>query len=286
MSESQQQKSVQSELSDWEVMRDDHNGLLQTSNKGAAEGWTRFGVRHVLLWMTVVALFASLVRLDSAFLGEDWGYPDAGVDEILIACAGGTIVGLGLPIVLTGPTHTQFLDHPARVLFALLTSLVALGAIQRLTGNGFLFGVDGLSFEMGVSATAFVWALYASIRSRIGWLWRIAMILICLQCILDFVSLARLMSVSSAIGTRRYASYIAELQSFDFDLIQLFVIPVAIAMCVFLAGVVEMFLGRFKDWRTWIAMTVVPVCLIVCLVPVGVELWRSHQLDIQTRVIE
>jgi hypothetical protein len=224
--------------------------------------------------------------LNSLFLGEDYGYPGAGIEEILIAMVGGTIVGLGLPIVFTGPEKTRFLEHPSRVLFALLMGMVGLGAIQRFTFNGNLVGVDGLAFEMGVSATAFVWALYASIRPSIGWLWRGAMILICLECLLDFILLLRLIGFSSMIGGRRYASYDAAFQNFDLELIQLLTLPAVIAFTVFLAGLVEVLFGRFRDWRTWVAMTVIPMCLIVGLVPVGIQLWRSYQIDVQSRVID
>ena len=42
--------------------------------------------------------------------------------DYMTAITAGSILGLGIPAVMTGPENSKFSEHPARVLFALCIS--------------------------------------------------------------------------------------------------------------------------------------------------------------------
>ena len=46
-----------------------------------------------------------------------------------------------------------------------------------------------------------------------------------------------------------------------------------------LAGMTEIAMGKFKDWRTWTATLVIPICVILSATPMVFELVRSYQLE-------
>ena len=254
----------------------------------ALAGWERFGTRHIFLWMFSLAastfVFQCLKAFENSLHGAAWERNDAfsasSVPSTLVAMSAGTILGLALPVILTGPKGSFFLDHPARVLFTLFASLTLLDLVARcLSGSmsSVLGTMNELAIAAGIIATGFIWSVYALVRPRIGWIWRFAMLLCCLALANDFAYLCQVISASNAVGGRLMPYVQAP---------QLYAIvsvggSIAIACTILVAGIVEILFGKFRDWRVWLATLVLPVCLIFSQSPSVFELLRSYQIDFQ-----
>lgn len=273
-------------------------------------GWDRFSIRHLLLWMIGIAFATGYFRVleatritmnrmhqssEGGFLFDflsSWLVGSLAYQDTTLAIAAGSIVGLGIPAILTGPAHSRFFEHPARVLFAVCMALVALSVVQDLIA----LGIDGpfshlnpVTCSMVAAAFGLAWSLYALIQSRVGWVWRVAVLLICLSYASNFFFDGHLASVFLSSSTlnagRRYASY-------DFD----FYTPYSIenfkacgvvemllgcgtAFSILVAGVIEIAVGRFRDWRTWSATLVIPMCITLIASPWIYEMYRSYQMS-------
>ena len=254
----------------------------------ALEGWERFGTRHIFLWMFSLAastfVFQCLKAFENSLHGAAWerndGFSTSSVPSTLVAMSAGTILGLGLPVILTGPKGSFFLDHPARVLFTLFSSLTLLDLVARCLNSSMSSGLGSmneLSIAAGIIATGFVWSVYALVRPRIGWIWRFSILLCCLALANDFAYLCQVISASNSAGGRLMPYVQAP---------HLFAIvsvggSIAIACVILFAGIVEIVFGKFRDWRVWLATLVLPVCLILSQSPSVFELLRSYQIDSQ-----
>ena len=179
----------------------------------ALAGWERFGTRHIFLWMFSLAastfVFQCLKAFENSLHGAAWERNDAfsasSVPSTLVAMSAGTILGLALPVILTGPKGSFFLDHPARVLFTLFASLTLLDLVARCLSSSMssvLGTMNELAIAAGIIATGFIWSVYALVRPRIGWIWRFAMLLCCLALANDFAYLCQVISASNAVGGR------------------------------------------------------------------------------------
>jgi len=206
-----------------------------------------------------------------------WFVGSIDYQDMALAIAGGSIVGLGIPAVLTKPEKSKFLEHPARVLFALFIALIILGVAQNLLAAGIFgpnFHPNPLVCMLGAAATGFVWSLYATVRSRVSPIWRVAILLICLSYAYDFYYGFQLLGVTSFASGRIYTQY-----SIDLYCTMTILLNGSIALVLVLAGITEIAMGKFKDWRTWTATLVIPICVILIATPMVYELVRSYQLE-------
>lgn len=254
----------------------------------ALEGWERFGTRHIFLWMFSIAVstlvFQCLDAIQNSLHGASWvrnvGISANSIPLTLVAMSAGTILGLGLPVILTGPKESLFLEHPARVLFTLFASLTLLDIVAKCLSSSMssaLGSMNELAVAAGMVATGFIWSMYALIRPRIGWIWRFATLLCCLALANDFAFLCQIISASNATGGR-FMPYVQAPHLFAIVSVGG---TLAIACTILVAGCVEILLGKFKDWRVWLATFVLPACLILSQSPSFFELLRSHQIDSQ-----
>lgn len=204
-----------------------------------------------------------------------WFVGSIDYQDMALAIAGGSIVGLGIPAVLTKPENSKFLEHPARVLFALSIALIILGVAQNLLSAGIFgsnFQPDALVCMLGAAATGFVWSLYATVRSRVSLIWRVAILLICLSYAYDFYYGCQLLGAFAS--GRIYTPY-----SIDHYGTMTILLSGSIALVLVLAGITEIAIGKFKDWRTWTATLVIPICVILSATPMVYELVRSYHLE-------
>ena len=253
----------------------------------AFSAWDRFGTRHIFLWMFSLAastlIFRSLNAFQNSNNGVGWerndGFSAFSISETLVAMSTGTILGLGFPILLTGPKGSRFLEHPARVLFTLFVSLTLLALMARAISasmSSVLQSTSEQAMAAGMVATGFVWAFYALIRARIGWLWRLAILLCCVSLANDFVYVCQITISTNAASAVRNIPYVNDPNLYA-------VVSIAgtsaMAIAMILAGVVELTIGTFRDWRTWITTMVLPICLILSQSPSAYELFRSYQIE-------
>ncbi len=259
-----------------------------TWKRMALEGWERFGTRHIFLWMFSIAastfVFQCLNAFQNSLNGATWarndGFYTSSIPSTLVAMSSGTILGLGLPIILTGPKGSLFLEHPARVLFTLLASLTLLDLVARCLSSSMssvLGSMNELAIAAGMIATGFVWAVYALVRPRIGWLWRFATLLCCLALANDFAYLCQIISASNGVGGR-FMPYVQDTHLFAIVSVGG---TIAIACSILIAGTVEILFGKFRDWRSWLATLVLPVCLIFSQSPSIFEVLRSYHIESQ-----
>ena len=251
------------------------------------EGWERFGTRHILLWMFSLAatplVFQCLNAFQNSLNGAAWsrndGFSANSIPSTLVAMSSGTILGLGLPVILTGPKGSHFLEHPARVLFTLFVSLTLLDLVARCLSSSMssvLGSMNELAIAAGMIATGFIWAVYALVRPRIGWLWRFATLLCCLALANDFAYLCQVISASNVVGGGRYIPYVQDTHLFAIVSVGG---TISIACAILIAGTVEILFGKFRDWRIWITTLVLPVCLILSQSPSVFELLRSYHIE-------
>lgn len=258
-------------------------------NRIALEGWERFGTRHIFLWMFSLAastfVFQCLNAYQNSLNGAAWtqndGFSNSSIPSTLVAMSSGTILGLGLPVILTGPKGSFFLEHPARVLFTLFLSLTLLDLVARCLSSSMssvLGSMNELAIAAGMIATGFIWSVYALVRPRIHWLWRFATLLCCLALANDFAYLCQIISASNVVGGGRYMPYVQDTHLFAIVSVSG---TIAIACAILIAGTVEILFGKFRDWRTWLTTLVLPVCLIFSQSPSVFELLRSYQIELQ-----
>ena len=281
-----------------------------TAPTGAAflRGWDRFSLRHLLLWMIGIALatgyFRGLgaVRLAMAdtvqrsqgvFLFDffsAWLIGTLDVHDLTLAIAAGSILGLGTPAILTGPANSSFFEHPARILFSVCLALIGTAIASDLiwlVGDCSFFRPDPVTCSMVAAAIGFAWSLYALLKSRVGWAWRVAVLLICISYASSFCLDGQLASVflptSSLNAGRRYASYVFytpySVENFKVSGVAETLLGCGIAFAVLVAGIIEITVGRFKDWRTWTATLVIPICIVLIATPWIYEMVRSYRLD-------
>ena len=151
--------------SSWDVIDDEapvqRNSIAQVLWKG----WDRFNVRHLLLWMAAIAFAIGGFRgfkamhstIDSQwpFLAA-WFRASLDFQDYMTAITAGSILGLGIPAVMTGPANSKFSEHPARVLFALCISLIVLILIQHASGITPILGMLGVSVIVALPAQLFL----------------------------------------------------------------------------------------------------------------------------------
>lgn len=252
------------------------------------EGWERFGTRHIFLWMFSLAVstfvFQCLDAIENGLHGASWarndGFSANSIPLTLVAMSAGTILGLGLPVILTGPKESLFLEHPARVLFTLFASLTLLDLVARCLSSSMssaLGSMNDLAVAAGMVSTGFIWSVYALIRPRIGWIWRLATLFCCLALANDFAFLCQIISDSNATG-RRFMPYVQAPHLFAIVSVGG---SLAVACTILVAGIVEILFGKFRDWRVWLATFVLPACLTLSQSPSVFELLRSYQIDSQ-----
>lgn len=242
----------------------------------ALAGWERFGTRHIFLWMFSLATSTFVFQCIQGFQNS----LSSSIPLTLVAMSSGTILGLGLPVILTGPKGSFFLEHPARVLFTLFASLTLLDLVARCLSSSMssvLGSMNELAISAGMIATGFVWSVYALVRPRIGWLWRFATLLCCAALANDFAYLCQIISASNASGGR-FMPYVQDTHLFAIVSVG---VTIAIACAILIAGIVEILFGKFRDWRIWLATLILPVCLIFGQSPSVFELLRSYQIESQ-----
>ena len=54
---------------------------------------------------------------------------------------------------------------------------------------------------------------------------------------------------------------------------------VGFVLSIGLAGLLELTLGRFKDWRTWTVMVIIPISVLLNAAPLLYQIIRSYQLQ-------
>ncbi len=281
-----------------------------TTPTGAAflRGWDRFSLRHLLLWMIGIALATGYFRglgairmammdtysrSEGSFLSDffsAWLVGTLEYQDTALAIAAGSILGLGMPAILTGPANSKFFEHPARILFSVCIALVGTAIASDLIwlgGDGTFLYLDPVTCSMVAAGVGFVWSLYALLRSRVGWAWRVAVLLICLSYASQFCLDGQLASVflpTSSLGAgRRYASYDFytpySVENFRVSGVAETLLGCGIAFAILVAGILEIAVGRFKDWRTWTASLVIPICIVLIATPWIYEMVRSYRLD-------
>ncbi len=274
--------------SNWDVTQEEPSRPRSSFAKVILNGWDRFNVRHLLLWMVAIALAIGATRglkavnyathSLSSFLSA-WFSVSLDLHDYMTSISAGSILGLGIPAVMTGPVKTKFSEHPARVLFALCISFVLLNLAQRASN------IDPLLGMLGTAATGFIWSFYALIRPRIGWAWRAAILLVCLSCVWDFFYGCQLVPFTSQkfLSRGAFASYPIyvpyTIESIGQHASVSILLGAGLAFMVTVAGSIEIAFGRFKDWRTWTASIVIPICLMVSAIPLVVELVRGFLLE-------
>ena len=214
----------------------------------------------------------------SPFLAA-WFSVSLDFQDYMTAITAGSILGLGIPAVMTGPANSKFSEHPARVLFALCISLTILILVQNASG------IDPILGMLGVSATGFVWSFYALIRPKIGWAWRVTILLVCLACAWEFFYAVQLIPFATPkfLSSGLLASYpIYVPYSFEamwLNSIVSILLRAGFSLMVLIAGSLEIAFGKFKDWRTWTATIVIPVCVFLFALPLLYEMVRGYQLE-------
>ena len=118
---------------------------------------------------------------------------------------------------------------------------------------------------LGAAAIGFIWSLYATIRSRVSLIWRVAILLICLSYAYNFFYGYELLGVSSFASGRIYTPYSID----DHYGTMTILLSGSIALVLVLAGITEISIGKFKDWRTWTATLVIGVCKMIALLSLG-----------------
>lgn len=249
--------------------------------------WDRFGLRHFLLWMTSVALMNALWRILTQFEHSLAGggplgaallnlFQLAAVDRLdaqqaIVASGFGSLLGLGLPAVLARYPEATFWHHPGRVIPALFLTLNGTAWIASAFGVLFYQGwFEGsqLLMQMGAASTNLVFALYALMRSRLGILWRLALVLVvfmvCFEIIFSASELLNRMNSRIRI-TDWMMAYLA-LQGL-------------LGFVLMVSGCMEWMVGKRSDWRTWIAALGVPVTLLCLQAPWIWELYRAYRLN-------
>ena len=275
--------------SHWDVLQEEPHQPERSVAKAILNGWDRFNVRHLLLWMVAIAISIGINRGIKASQNQGipsltsfltaWFSARFDFQDYVTSISAGSILGLGIPAVMTGPAKTNFSEHPARVLLALCISFVILNFAQQVSG------VDPLLGMLGVSATGLVWSLYALVRPKIGWAWRIAIFLVCLSCISDFCFGCQLIPLASPrfLSQGAFASYQIYVPATigaigNHELISI-LLGAGFAIMVPVAGILEIAFGRFKDWRTWTVTMLIPICLMLLATPIAVEIVRGYLLE-------
>ena len=260
--------------SSWDVIDDAAPAQRNSIAQVLWKGWDRFNVRHLLLWMAAIAFaigaFRGFKAMRNTFQSESpflaaWFNASLDFQDYMTAITAGSILGLGIPAVMTGPGNSKFSEHPARVLFALCISLTILILVQHASG------IDPLLGMLGVSVTGFIWSFYALIRPKIGWAWRVAILMVCLSCAWDFFYAFQLISSTTPkfLSLRQYASYA----------IVSILLGAGFSLMILIAGSLEIVFGKFKDWRTWTATIVIPVCALLFALPLLYEMVRGYRLE-------
>jgi hypothetical protein len=247
-------------------------------------GWDRFNVRHLLLWMAGIAFSIGAFRcfkamrlavpVPSSFF-ESWFLVSLDFDDYVNAIAVGSILGVGIPAVLTGPPNSKFSEHPARVVFALFIALATLKLAEHFTG------VDSLLGMAGIAATGFVWSLYALVRPKIRWAWRWALLLVCFACAWDFYFVCQIVLMTSQLTTGGLSPMV---RYTPFSIVEQYalvatLLGAGIIISIGLAGILEIARGRFKDWRTWTVMFIIPISVLLNATPLLYQILRSYQLQ-------
>ncbi len=283
-------------------------GAIPRTGAAFLRGWDRFSLRHLLLWMIGIALATGyfrglgamrlamtdrVQRSQGGFLFDffsAWLIGTLDVHDMTLAIAAGSILGLGTPAILTGPANSRFFEHPARILFSVCIVLVATAIAYDLiwlVGDSSFLHPDPVTSSMVAAAVGFAWSLYALIRSRVGWAWRVAVLLICISYASSFCLDGQLASVflpTSSLGAgRTYASYVFytpySIENFRVSGVVETLLGCGIAFAILVAGIIEIAVGRFKDWRTWTATLVIPICIVLIATPWIYEMVRSYRLD-------
>jgi len=274
--------------SSWDVINDEAPAQRNSIAQVLWKGWDRFNVRHLLLWMAAIAFaigafrgfkaIHSTIESQSPFLAA-WFSASLDFQDYMTAITAGSILGLGIPAVMTGPANSKFSEHPARILFALCISLIILILVQQASGVTPILGM------LGVSATGFVWSFYALIRPKIGWAWRVTILMVCLSCAWDFFYACQLTPSTTPKFLSRgpFASYTVYV-SYSFEGMWLnsivsILLGAGFAIMVLISGGLEIVFGKFKDWRTWTATIVIPVCALLFALPLLYEMVRGYRLE-------
>lgn len=264
------------------------------------KGWERFGVRHILLWMLGIA-FATLVFRSINALGiaitesgesQTWtiftfmaALRSQRLDlvDLTHSIAAGSILGLGLPTIFSGPANSKFLEHPARVLFALFTSFVMVEMLQKLL----VVGAFGQGFQpdhyvslLGGLSCSFIWTTYAVFRSRVSWRWRMVLVLICVSVAFEFaitLQVFRLTGGSSSNSTRWLSNSVYNNVFWQSALVM--VVEGVVLLALMCSGIIELAFGRFKDWRTWAVSFVIPASTLTANAPMIYEMYRAYLME-------
>ena len=267
----------------WNSIQDDAPVQRTPFLTSILNGWDRFSVRHLLLWMAGIAFSIGAFRFFKAMrlalplpssLVESWFLVSLDVQDYVNAIAIGSILGVGVPAVLTGPANAKFSEHPARVLFALFIALSILKLAEHFAG------VDSMLGMLGTSTTGFVWSLYALVRSKIGWAWRWAILLVCLSCVWDFYLGCQIASMTTKLRGGLISKFLYTQYSFieEYAVVAI-LLGVGFVLSIGLAGLLELTLGRFKDWRTWTVMVIIPISVLLNAAPLLYQIIRSYQLQ-------
>ena len=256
-------------------------------------GWNRFGVRHFLVWMIGIGAMGGILRaiealrfaydqtgsLDADYLRrflQAWPIVRLNVDDLAGMFVYGSILGLGIPAALTKPPNTEFWRHPGRVHFALACAMTSLAIGVQLLGTG-LFGSILRSEEnlslLGGFGTAFVWSFYTMIRSRTRLVWRLALFLITLSIATEFcltayqgVMLRQTTLPSTSIIKLEQTHVLASIGA-----------GVLIVLALIAAGIIELMIGRYRDWRVWSMTFLMPVAYLVASSSLYYELCRAYK---------
>ncbi len=257
------------------------------------DAWNRFGLRHFLSWMTGIAVAHGTSRMTEAMRMAydrtgvvDWNYPYAAfvawldfrptTDQFLDAILLGSILGLGLPAVLSKPKETEFWKHPARVVFALCLAFIAIRWSVELLSTG-LFGprlrAHAQVAWLGGLATGLTWSIYALVRSRVGILWRFGLAAIVIGTIGEFYfnGIEAMALQQSVVSTKTI------MNNEKLHIVSSLTCAAVTTLFFLLACVVELTRGKCRDWRVWSLTAMIPFLLIVGTWRTVYELLRAYQ---------
>ncbi len=208
---------------------------------------------------------------------DAWAQSSQRQEAVAAGIVFGSIIGLGVPAVLTKPNNTDFWHHPGRVIYALACSFtfVAIGVQLLCTGLfGSAFRGQVEACTLGGLVTSFLWTFYTFIRCRLGTLWRVAILWIGLAIGAEFactsmeaLELRRSQIVSSALLRVEQWHVIASLGS-----------CLLVAVTLTAAGFVELTLRQFRDWRVWSMTFLLPIGYVVATWTMYSELWRAYRI--------
>lgn len=250
--------------------------------------WSRFEVRHLILWTTLVACMIGGVRVWRFLEGAgfapksltslagtgEWNEPFR-QNEILVAFALGTLLGLGLPATLSPSPGIPFWSHPARVVFGLALAVVTTIFATSLA-SPFLFpGMveqGGMILQLGAASTYLVFSIYVLLRSRVGLLWRLALFLWVLMVCLEIASLII-----------QFGYPMAQVSDPAVVISSTLGMMLVLIGTLMIAGIIELLAGKHKDWRVVSVTLMLPLCLLCFHFPLFDVLYQAYLYDTRLR---